>query len=40
LTSLQQLGFKRAVIPAVGPVKFYERWCGARVVERLKRPLS
>ncbi len=35
LRSLQERGFRRAVIPAVGPVKFYERWCGARIVERL-----
>ncbi|MBC5824157.1 MAG: GNAT family N-acetyltransferase [Candidatus Eremiobacteraeota bacterium] len=38
LDSLQQRGFRRAVIPAVGPIKFYERWCGATVVECLPRP--
>ena len=38
LRSLQAMGYARAVIPAVGPVEFYERCCGARVVERLERP--
>jgi len=37
LLSLKQLGFARALIPAVGPVEFYERCCGARVVQRLER---
>ncbi len=37
LRSLQARGFARALIGAVGPVEFYERWAGARVVERLKR---
>lgn len=35
LASLQACGFKRALIGAVGPVEFYERWAGAHVVERL-----
>ena len=34
LLSLKQLGFERALIPAVGPVEFYERCCGARIVQR------
>lgn len=38
LSSIQGLGFRRALIPAVGPIRFYERCCGARVVERLARP--
>jgi GNAT superfamily N-acetyltransferase len=37
LLSLKQLGFRQALIPAVGPVGFYERCCGARVVQRLDR---
>ena len=37
LHSLKEMGFAHAVIPAVGPVEFYERYCGARVVERLQR---
>jgi len=37
LASLRVMGYQRALIPAVGPVKFYERCCGARVVERLKK---
>jgi len=36
LASLKSLGYRRAIIPAVGPVRFYERCCGAAVVERLK----
>lgn len=36
LASLQERGFKQALIPAVGPVKFYVRCCGARVAERLR----
>jgi GNAT superfamily N-acetyltransferase len=39
LASLQAMGYAQAIIPAVGPVKFYEKHCGARVVERLKRRL-
>jgi GNAT superfamily N-acetyltransferase len=39
LASLRDLGFAQALIPAVGPVEFYERACGARVVERLRRTL-
>jgi GNAT superfamily N-acetyltransferase len=38
LCSLRSLGFAYAIIPAVGPVEFYERCCGARVVERLTGP--
>jgi len=37
LGSLKAMGYAQAVIPAVGPVEFYERHCGARVVERLSR---
>ncbi|MDQ6780257.1 MAG: N-acetyltransferase [Candidatus Eremiobacteraeota bacterium] len=37
LLSLKDLGFSQALIPAVGPVDFYERCCGARVVQRLER---
>ena len=36
LGSLRELGYSRAVIPRVGSEAFYERCCGARVVERLK----
>ena len=35
LGSLQAMGYKQAVIPAVGPIAFYEKYCGARVIERL-----
>lgn len=38
LLSLRSLGFSYAIIPAVGPIAFYERCCGARVVERLTGP--
>ena len=38
LQSLKELGFQRALIPAVGPVEFYERCCGARVIQRLECP--
>jgi len=38
LCSLRSLGFSYAIIPAVGPTEFYERSCGARVVERLTGP--
>jgi GNAT superfamily N-acetyltransferase len=38
LCSLRSLGFSYAIIPAVGLVEFYERCCGARVVERLTGP--
>ncbi len=37
LGSLKEMGYAQAVIPAVGPVAFYEKCCGARVVERLSR---
>ena len=37
LGSLKEMGFAHAVIPAVGPIEFYEKYCGARVVERLAR---
>lgn len=37
LGSLQAMGYSQAIIPAVGPVAFYEKHCGARVVERLVR---
>jgi len=37
LLSLKDLGFSQALIPAVGPIQFYERCCGARVVQRLER---
>jgi GNAT superfamily N-acetyltransferase len=35
LGSLKEMGFAHALIPAVGPIEFYEKHCGARVVERL-----
>jgi hypothetical protein len=35
LGSLKAMGFAHALIPAVGPIEFYEKHCGARVVERL-----
>lgn len=38
LASLQERGFARALIGAVGPIEFYQRWAGARVVERLVYP--
>ena len=38
LLSLKELGFRRALIPAVGPVEFYQRCCGATVIQRLERP--
>jgi len=37
LGSLKAMGFAHALIPAVGPIEFYEKYCGARVVERLER---
>jgi len=37
LGSLQALGFAHALIPAAGPTAFYEQYCSARIVERLKR---
>lgn len=37
LLSLKEKGFARAIIPAVGPVEFYERCCGAKIVQRLSR---
>ncbi|MBC5806709.1 MAG: hypothetical protein DLM53_05125 [Candidatus Eremiobacter antarcticus] len=37
LLSLKEKGFAQAIIPAVGPVGFYERCCGARIVQRLSR---
>lgn len=39
LESMRVQGLARAVIGAVGPAEFYERCCGATVVERLKRPI-
>jgi GNAT superfamily N-acetyltransferase len=39
LGSLQAMGYARAIIPAVGPVEFYEKHCGAKVIERLARRL-
>jgi acetyltransferase (GNAT) family protein len=36
LSSIKALGFKRAVIPRVGPVEFYERCCGARIADRVR----
>lgn len=38
LASLQMMGFAHALIPAVGPVAFYEKHCGARVIQRLTGP--
>lgn len=38
LGSLKAMGYTQAVIPAAGPTRFYERHCGARIVERLERP--
>ena len=38
LESMKSRGLARAVVAAVGPVEFYERCCGAVVVERLERP--
>jgi len=35
LGSLQAQGYAHALIPAVGPVEFYEKHCAARVVDRL-----
>jgi hypothetical protein len=37
LGSLQAMGYAHAIIPAAGPVAFYEKHCGARVIERLTR---
>jgi hypothetical protein len=39
LGSLQAMGYAQALIPAAGPIEFYERHCGARVIERLPRRL-
>ena len=36
LASMQERGFRQAIIPAVGPIEFYERCCGARVIEQLR----
>lgn len=36
LGSLKAMGYAQALIPAVGPVEFYEKYCEARVVERLE----
>ena len=36
LGSLKSMGYAQALIPAVGPVAFYEKYCGARVVQRLE----
>jgi len=40
LVSLQELGYARAIIAAVGPVKFYQRCCGASVAERFLLPID
>jgi hypothetical protein len=37
LGSLKAMGYSRALIPAAGPTEFYERHCGAKIVERLER---
>ena len=37
LASMQAIGYTQALIPGAGPIEFYERHCGARVVERLTR---
>jgi GNAT superfamily N-acetyltransferase len=39
LGSMKSMGLARAIIAAVGPVAFYERSCGAAIVERLERPV-
>jgi GNAT superfamily N-acetyltransferase len=39
LASMKLMGLARAIIAAAGPVEFYERCCGAVVVERLERPV-
>ena len=39
LGSMKAMGLARAIVAAVGPVTFYERCCGAVVVERLERPV-
>ncbi len=39
LGSMKSMGLARAIIAAVGPVTFYERCCGAVIVERLERPV-
>jgi acetyltransferase (GNAT) family protein len=39
LGSLQAMGYAYALIPSAGPTEFYERYCGAKIVERLKRRL-
>ena len=36
LDTLRELGYARAIIPHVAYETFYERCCGARVVERLR----
>ena len=36
LASIRALGFRRAVIPRVGPVAFYERCCGARIGDTVR----
>lgn len=36
LESIKALGYKRAVIPRVGPVAFYERCCGARMGDTIR----
>jgi len=40
LRSLKAAGYAEAIIPAAGPLEFYEKHCGARVVERLSRPAT
>jgi GNAT superfamily N-acetyltransferase len=39
LGSMKSQGLARAIISAAGPTAFYERCCGAVVVERLERPV-
>jgi hypothetical protein len=39
LGSMKAMGLTRAVVAAAGPVSFYERSCGAVVVERLEGPI-
>jgi hypothetical protein len=36
LASIKQLGYKRAVIPRVGPIEFYQRCCSARVADQVR----
>jgi len=36
LASIKQLGYKRAVIPRVGPREFYQRCCAAQVADQVR----